>query len=98
MIINHKKTEDILTIAPEGRIDSVTSGEFEAFIDQQLTDDVRKLSLDFSGVDFISSKGLRVIVSLYKKLGEGSLEITGANTSVKEVFRLSGLMKIINIQ
>jgi len=98
MTINHSRNEKNLVVSPIGRLDSATSGEFSDFLSQNFTDDVEKLTLDFSNVDFISSKGLRVIVSTYKSLNGRKLEVTGCNTSIHEIFRLSGLLKVLDIK
>ena len=98
MTLKQKKNGDILTIIPEGRLDSSTSGEFAEYIEAGFTGDIKKLVLDFSGVDFISSKGLRVIVSVYKGLDGRAMEINGANNAVMEIFRLSGLLKVIEVK
>lgn len=97
MEIKTERKENELTVIPVGRLDSATSGDFAEALEKNFTEDVKKLIIDFSEVDFISSKGLRVIVSVYKELGEREMEITGANPSVMEVFRLSGLLKVINV-
>ena len=68
MEIKQERKENMLTIAPIGRIDSATSGELSDFIDQNVTSEIEKIILNFEDVDFISSKGLRVIISLYKNL------------------------------
>ena len=98
MIISKKNDGDVLTVIPEGRLDSTTSGEFAEFLDANFTQEIKKLVVDFGKVDFISSKGLRVIVSTYKNLGERTMEITSANAAVMEVFRLSGLLKVIEVK
>ena len=97
MTLNQVKDGNTLVIIPEGRLDSTTSDEFANFINCSFTDEIENLNLDFSGVDFISSKGLRVLVSLYKNLNGRTLTITGANSSVSEVFRVSGLSPIFNL-
>ena len=98
MTINYEKATDALTVAPEGRLDSATSGELADFLQKHFTAEIRGLTVDLAGVDFISSKGLRVLVSVYKTLDGRSMEITGANASVREVFRLSGLLDALNVR
>lgn len=98
MVINQKIKEKELTVIPEGRLDSAASGEFEAFLDTAFDDNIEKLILDFASVDFISSKGLRTVVSAYKKLNGRKMEIINANPSVKEVFRLSGLLSVLDVR
>ena len=98
MTINQERNGDILKVIPKGRLDSASSGEFTEFIETNFTEDVKKLVIDFGGVDFISSNGLRVIVTIYKNLGGRTIEITNANTAVMEIFRLSGFLKAIEIK
>lgn len=98
MTINHSRTENVLTVVPEGRLDSSTGDEFGRFLDKHFTEDVEKLVFDFSGVDYISSKGLRVLVSVYKDLKGRNMEINNANTSVREILRISGLTKVFNVK
>ena len=98
MDINVIKNEKELTIGPVGHVDSITSEEFAACVQENFTQDIEKLTLDFSQVDFISSKGLRVIISIYKSLDGRQLELVGTNASVKEVFRVSGLLKVLDVK
>lgn len=98
MTIKQAKNGNELTVTPVGRLDSATSGEFESFLNVNFTSDVEKLILDFSEIDFISSKGLRIIVSVYKTLNGRKLEIINTNPSVKEVFQLSGLLGVLDIK
>lgn len=98
MEVNVNRNENELTVAPIGRLDSNTSGDFETVLNENFTEDCEKLIIDFTNVDFISSKGLRVIVSVYKALNNRKLEMVGANASVLEVFRLSGLLKVMDVK
>lgn len=98
MVINSTDEGKVLTVAPEGRLDSTTSGEFHEYLNENFTMDFEKLIIDFADVDFISSKGLRVIVSVFKELNGREMEIINANTAVEEVFRVSGLAKTFNVK
>lgn len=98
MTINKTINGTELTITISGRLDSATSGDFMEFLEKNFTADFQKLTLDFADVDFISSKGLRVLISTYKNLNGRQMEIINANTAVKEVFRLSALTSIFNIK
>lgn len=98
MEINTTRNNNELIIAPVGRLDSATSGDFESALNENFTDETETLIIDFSSVDFISSKGLRVLVSTYKNLGTRKMEITGANASVMEILQLSGLLKVITVK
>lgn len=88
----------ILTVMPVGRMDSTTSDDFLTYVEQRFTTDFEMLSLDFSGVDYISSKGLRVLLLIYKSLSGRKMEITGANESVKEVLRITGFAAAFGVR
>lgn len=98
MTIDCSKSGTELRVCPQGRLDSSTGDALESFLAENVTDGIEKLVLDFSGVDLISSKGLRVLVSAYKNLNGGTMEVVNANPAVREVFRLSGLLKTFNIE
>ena len=98
MTIDKKIDGNTLVAVINGRIDSSTSDEFSSFLDDNFKSENDKITLDFSNVDFISSKGLRVLVSLYKSLSGRKMEIIGANASVKDVLRLSGLLKVFDVK
>ena len=98
MTINSSITDGALTVSVAGRLDSATGDEFAQYVDEHFTDDVSKLIFDFADVDFISSKGLRILVSAYKKLNGRSMEILNANSSVTEILRISGFLKIFNVK
>lgn len=80
---------DKLTIAVEGRIDAVTSREFEP---QVTIDGVKELVFDFSGVEYISSAGLRIIVKTLKLMKDqgGTMALSGVRPIVREVFDITG--------
>jgi Anti-anti-sigma regulatory factor (antagonist of anti-sigma factor) len=70
MTINTKVSGTVLTISPEGRLDSTTSDEFLAFTREHFTTEYDVLAVDCAAVDYISSKGLRVLLTIFKGLGE----------------------------
>ena len=92
MTIETFENGSCLTVTPIGRVDSVASDELQAVLEKQFTPDRDQLILDFAQVDYISSKGLRVLVSVYKALGGRKMEIVHANASVTEVLRISGML------
>ena len=97
MTISSSMNNGILTVKPVGRLDSSTSEEFGSYLEENVTDEVKELKFDFGGVDFISSKGLRILVLVYKKLNGRRMEITGANDAVREVLRLSDFLTLFNV-
>ena len=97
MTIELNKNNGDLLIALTGRLDSTTAGDLEEAFKAELNDSIRSLTVDLEKVDFISSKGLRVLVGAYKTLRGKDVILTGANTSVTELLRLSGLDKVFKI-
>ena len=87
-----------LEIALEGRLDTMTSPELEAEL-KNVLDGVDELVLDFSKLDYISSAGLRVLLSAHKSMaGKGGMTVTHVNEIVQEVFEVTGFADILNIE
>lgn len=98
MQININKEIEKLTVAPEGRIDTVTAPEFEQKIVENL-DGVSDLVLDMTNVKYVSSAGLRVILKVQKvMIKQGNMKLIGVNKSVMEVFEVTGFLKILKIE
>jgi len=94
MDINKTLDGDKLTITPVGRIDTITSPELEAAV---VLEGVGTLVFDLAGVDYISSAGLRVLLSAQKKMAGKSMVIANARPAVKEVFDITGFSDIFTI-
>ena len=95
-----KKTENyVLTIALEGRLDTVTAPELENEI-RSSAEGVSRLILDFTELAYISSAGLRVLLSTQKRMNAsgGSLLIRHPNEVVSEVFEATGFSDILEIE
>ena len=86
-------------LAVQGRIDTATSPGFEKAVAEQLATELSKLALDLSEVDYISSSGLRVLLSTLKKLhaGGGKLVLVNPQPYVMEVLDVSGFSGIFTI-
>ena len=98
MTITKKKDGTTLCAAVSGRLDTSTTPEFEADIKPEL-EGLTELVLDFSALDYISSAGLRAILSFQKQMNkQGSMKITGANDIIKEIFEVTGFSDILTIE
>ena len=98
MTINKKQNGANLEIALEGRLDTMTSPELEAELTRSLPG-ADSLVLDFSKLDYISSAGLRVLLSAHKALaGKGGMKVTHVNDIVQEVFEVTGFSDILEIE
>ena len=86
-----------LTIALAGRLDTMTAPDLEAELGRSLPD-AESLVLDFSNLDYISSAGLRVLLSAHKAMSaKGGMKITHVNEIVREVFDVTGFSDILFI-
>jgi anti-sigma B factor antagonist len=84
----------------KGRLDSNTSTGFEQKLFESIDSGARKLIIDFEGLDYISSAGLRVILKATKNLktSEGKLVLCAMQDYVKEVFEISGFDSFLPIE
>ena len=97
MTINKKVNGNALEIALEGRLDTMTAPELEAELNQSLAG-ADSLTLDFSKLDYISSAGLRVLLSAHKAMSaKGGMKVTNVNEIVQEVFEVTGFADILEI-
>ena len=94
-----KKTEGTkLIVTVIGRIDSVTAPELESDIKASV-ENVTNLEIDFEKVEYISSAGLRVLLSAQKVMNkQGQMIVLNANDEIKEVFDITGFTDILTIQ
>ncbi len=98
MQISTRTTNDIHIVGISGSLDSTTSPEAQKSLDAVLVS-AKKVLLDFTELDYISSAGLRVLLGAAKKLrgSGGSLGMFGLNQSVREVFEISGFSTILSV-
>jgi anti-sigma B factor antagonist len=98
MEISTRTSNDIHIVGISGSLDSTTSPEAQKALDAVLAG-AKKVALDFSSLDYISSAGLRVLLGAAKKQKStgGSLAMFGLNQSVKEVFDISGFSTILSV-
>ena len=86
-----------LTINIEGRIDTTTAPELEINIDK--IEDTKELTLDFAGVEYISSAGLRVILKAQKLMNSlGKMVLVNVNDDVMDVFDITGFTDILTFE
>ena len=98
MTIEKKTNGTALEIALEGRLDTMTAPELEAELNQSLGS-ADSLKLDFSKLEYISSAGLRVLLSAHKAMsGKGGMKVTHVNEIVQEVFEVTGFTDILAIE
>ena len=96
MTINVERDFELVTLEITGRLDTTTAPNLESVINE-LPDDTKELIFDMSGVEYISSAGIRVLLGAYKKmnLNNGIMRIEKANDMVREVFEMTGLLELL---
>ena len=98
MTITKNQENEKLTIKIEGRLDTTTAPELEAELKKSL-DDVKELVFDTSELAYISSAGLRVLLSAQKVMNkQGKMTVKGTNDAVMEIFEVTGFVDILNIE
>ena len=98
MTIDKKMNGTALEIALEGRLDTMTAPELEKELNQSLGG-ADSLTLDFGKLEYISSAGLRVLLSAHKVMSaKGGMKVTNVNEIVQEVFEVTGFADILNIE
>lgn len=87
-----------LTVALEGRLDTATAPQLEEQLKAQIGS-VTELVLDFEALEYISSAGLRVLLSAQKIMNrQGSMKIMHVNEVIREVFDVTGFSDILTIE
>ena len=96
MTINVERDFELVTLEITGRLDTTTAPNLESVINE-LPEDTKELIFDMSGVEYISSAGIRVLLGAYKKMSsnQGTMRIEKANDMVREVFEMTGLLELL---
>ena len=96
--INKTVKDATLYYALEGRLDTITSPELEEELKASL-ENARALVLDFEKLEYISSAGLRVLLSAQKTMAKrGEMKLTHVNETVMEIFEVTGFADILTIE
>ena len=88
-----------MTIALEGRLDTLTAPELQKELDGYQLSEISEIVLDLSKLEYISSAGLRVLLSAHKIMRDrGGMKVTHVNEIVKEVFDVTGFSSIFTFE
>ena len=97
MTITKNKNGTSVTLSVEGRLDTITAPELEK--ETQALADATELTIDFAKLEYISSAGLRVLLSTHKVFAKkGGMTITNVNEQVLDIFDVTGFKDILNIK
>ena len=96
MTINKNRNENTLTVVVEGRLDTTTAPQLEAELKESLQG-ITTLVIDMSALEYISSAGLRVLLSAQKVMNkQGEMKVAGASETIMEIFEVTGFNDIFN--
>ena len=99
-MLNIQKTQgnDSILYQLEGRLDTVTAPELESSLQEALVE-TTNLVLDFEKLDYISSAGLRVLLSAQKIINnQGTMKVIHVNDTIMEIFEVTGFNEILTIE
>ena len=98
MNINIERKNGRVLMKVEGRLDTTTAPELEKTINGEGVE-LQNLVLDFEGVDYISSAGLRVLLTAQKKMNaQGYMELINVSEAVMDIFEMTGFAEILVIK
>ena len=93
-----EKKDSVLNVCPEGRLDTATSPVLEKEVREQL-DGVQHIIMNFERVEYISSGGLRALLTIEKLIEErdGEMHLLHVNENIMEIFELVGFTDVITV-
>ena len=97
MDILMKQFDQTTVVSIAGSVDALTAPEVTNYLSKQVADGLQHLVLDLSGVDFMSSAGLRAILSILKESRQqgGDLRVAAAQPGVDRILKMSGFTTIL---
>lgn len=98
MNIEIQKNEKECIVLLEGRLDAATAPTLEKTLGENM-DNIDTLILDFKGLEYISSAGLRVVLSAQKKMQQiGTMKVINVGQEVMDIFEMTGFVDILHIE
>ena len=98
MTIEIKKNQEYTTIEIVGRLDTTTAPSLDKIINEDIGDE-KNLVLDFKGLTYISSAGLRIVLNAQKKMSKvGTMKVINVCEEVMDVFEITGFADILTIE
>ena len=97
LIVDYRVSGEKLFFMTKGRVDTLTAPILLEIFDQN-SQGIRSVTIDAMQLQYISSAGLRTLLIMVKKLGEGSVRLVGAPDAVKEIFHATGFDQMIIVK
>lgn len=100
MQITENRREGVLVVVPVGRVDSTTAASLEQALVGAIGRGERRLVVDFAGVDYISSAGLRALLIAARRVKEskGAWVLSSLGEPVRQVFELAGFLPLFTVE
>ena len=91
--------DGFIIVTVQGRVDTITAGDFEAKVKVLTENEITKMIIDCTELEYISSSGLRVFLIIQKKINArgGMLRLCCMQPAIKEIFDISGFSNIFKI-
>ena len=98
MKLTAEKNGTALTVRLSGELNTLTAPELSALLNKEL-DGMKALTLDFKECDYVSSAGLRVLLSTFKqmKASKGSMELANVGENFLDVLQNTGLDAVFGV-
>jgi len=99
MTINEEREHGVVVVSPVGRVDNATSARLDEYFTGLAAAGESRVVVDFSGIDYISSAGLRVMLTLAKRAKDQKARVAlfAMNDSVRQVFELAGFLTLFAV-
>lgn len=100
MTIDRQEQDNTITLALSGRLDTITAPELQEALLPEFDQAGQKVVLNFSKLEYVSSAGLRVLLTGQKaaQKNQGELTLVAVSEDIMEVFKMTGFTKVLNIQ
>lgn len=91
---------DVLVVGPQGKLDGNGAKNLEQVLQKAMEEGASRILFDFTGLAYISSSGLRVILATAKRVRNesGKVALCELNDNIQKVFEMSGFSSILNIE
>lgn len=87
-----------LTVALEGRLDTLSAPVLETELNAEIKE-ITTLIFDLSGLDYLSSAGLRVLLTAQKTMNrQGTMAVRNVKPNIMEIFEITGFIDLLNIE
>lgn len=97
--VKQEKKGKVLVLRISGRLDALSSEETERTVTKLITNGEHQVLFDFTGVDYLSSAGMRMLLAAYKKLKSvsGKMAVCSVGDGVMDILKMSGFDEILNV-